>query len=163
MDRPFPAVDQLHSSPLPAGCGRVAGNAGPALFRLDEILHIQSAPAKPLVQNFYRTRLENAIAEIEQTQVTEGMRIWRLYNHGALVRTPSVSFTFDIVPGTRTPGFALAPEVLERLVAQSDVTFISHLHGDHANADVARMFLAAGKPVIAPKDCGRTMLSCRSS
>ena len=78
----------------------------PALFRLDEILHIQSAPAKPLVQDFYRMRLENAIAEIEQTKVTEGMRIWRLYNHGALVRTASVSFTFDIVPGTRTPGFA---------------------------------------------------------
>jgi L-ascorbate metabolism protein UlaG (beta-lactamase superfamily) len=123
----------------------------PALFRLDEILHIQSAPAKPLVQDFYRMRLESAIAEIEQTRVTEGIRIWRLYNHGALVRTASVSFTFDIVPGTRTPGFALAPEVLKRLVAESDATFISHLHGDHANADVARMFLAAGKPVIAPE------------
>ena len=123
----------------------------PALFRLDEILHIESAPAKPLVQEFYRTRLEHAIAEIEQTKVTEGMRIWRLYNHGALVRTASVSFTFDIVPGTRTPGFALPPETLERLVAQSDATFISHLHGDHANADVARMFLAAHKPVIAPE------------
>ena len=36
-------------------------------------------------------------------------------------------------------------------MAQSDATFISHLHGDHANADVARMFLAARKPVIAPE------------
>jgi L-ascorbate metabolism protein UlaG (beta-lactamase superfamily) len=122
----------------------------PALFRLDEILHIESAPAKPLVQNFYRMRIERAIAEIEQTKVTEGMRIWRLYNHGALVRTSSVSFTFDIVPGTRT-GFVVPSELLERLVAQSDATFISHLHGDHANPDVARMFLAAHKPVIAPE------------
>ena len=123
----------------------------PALFRLDEILHIQSAPTKPLVQDFFRMRLEHAIAEIEQTKVTEGMRIWRLYNHGALVRTASVSFAFDVVPGTRTPGFALSPQVLQRLVAQSDILFISHLHGDHANADVARMFLAANKPVVAPE------------
>jgi L-ascorbate metabolism protein UlaG (beta-lactamase superfamily) len=123
----------------------------PALFRLDEILHIESAPKKPLVQQFYRMRLQNAIEEIEQTKVTEGMRIWRLYNHGALVRTPTVSFTFDIVPGTRTPGFAVPSEWLERLAAQSDVTFISHRHGDHANKDVARMFLAQNKQVIAPE------------
>ena len=123
----------------------------PALFRLDEILHIESAPKKPLVQQFYRMRLQHAIEEIEQTKVTEGMRIWRLYNHGALVRTPTVSFTFDIVPGTRTPGFAVPPEWLERLAAQSDVTFISHRHDDHANKDVARMFLSRNKQVIAPE------------
>ncbi len=34
---------------------------------------------------------------------------------------------------------------------QSDATFIGHLHGDHANQDVARMFLAANKPVVAPE------------
>lgn len=123
----------------------------PALFRLDEVLHIESAPRKPLVQEFYRMRLQHAIEEIERTRVTDGMRIWRLYNHGALVRTPSVSFTFDIVPGTNAPGFALPPEWLKRLVQQSDATFISHLHGDHANQEVARMFLAAGKPVVAPE------------
>ncbi len=123
----------------------------PALFRLDEILHIESAPQKPLVQAFYKMRLERAIEEIERTKVTSGMQIWRTYNQGALVRTPTVSFTFDIVPGTKTPGFQLSDEWLKRLVAQSDATFISHLHGDHANQDVARMFLAANKPVVAPE------------
>ena len=123
----------------------------PALFRLDEILHIESAPKKPLVQAFYRMRVQRVIEEIEKTKITSGMHIWRTYNQGALVRTPTVSFTFDIVPGINTPGFALTDEWLKRLVAQSDATFISHLHGDHANKDVARMFLAANKPVIAPE------------
>jgi L-ascorbate metabolism protein UlaG (beta-lactamase superfamily) len=123
----------------------------PALFRLDEILHIESAPRKTLVQNFYQMRVQHAIEEIENTKVTEGMRIWRTYNQGALVRTPTVSFTFDIVPGTFTPGFSISDEWLKRLVAQSDATFISHRHGDHANKEVARMFLAANKPVIAPE------------
>ncbi len=122
-----------------------------ALIRLDDILHIESAPAKPLVQEFYKMRLEQSIEEIERTKVTDGMRIWKLYNHGFLVRTATVSFTFDIVPGTRTPGFELPAEWLRRLVAQSDATFISHLHGDHANREVAKLFLAQHKPVIAPE------------
>lgn len=123
----------------------------PALYRLDEILHIPSAPQKPLVQQFYRMRLQHAIEEIEKTKVTEGMRIWRMYNQGAFVRTPTVSFTFDIVPGTSVPGFTLSSDWLERLAAQSDATFISHRHPDHANKDVARMFLARNKPVLAPE------------
>jgi L-ascorbate metabolism protein UlaG (beta-lactamase superfamily) len=126
----------------------------PALYRLDEILHIESAPQKPLVQAYYRMKLQRAIEEIEKTKVASGMHIWRLYNQGALVRTPTVSFTFDIVPGPprmQDSGFELSGEWLKRLVAQSDATFISHLHSDHANKDVARMFLAANKPVVAPE------------
>ena len=122
-----------------------------ALFRLDEVLHIESAPRKPLVQKFYQLRLQRAIQEIEQTKVSEGMQIWRLYNHGALVRTPSASFTFDIVPGIGTEGFALSKEWLKRLVAQSDAHFISHWHPDHANPDVARLFMEAKKPIVAPE------------
>lgn len=122
-----------------------------ALIRLDDILHIESAPRKELVQRYYRARMETVIAEIEKTPVTSGMRVWKLYNHGFLVRTPSVSFTFDLVPGTRQPGFAIPEASMKRLVAQSDATFISHLHGDHANRDVARMFLDSGKPVVAPE------------
>ena len=121
----------------------------PALFRLDEVLHIESAPRKPLVQAFYRQRLQRAIEEMERTRISEGMRIWRLYNHGALIRTPSVSFTVDVVPGPE--GMALSGEWLKRLAAQSDVHFISHKHPDHANPEVARLFVEAGKPVIAPE------------
>ena len=123
----------------------------PALYRLDEVLHIESAPRKPLVQRFYQLRLQRAIQEIEQTEVSSGMRIWRLYNHGALIRTPSSSFTFDVVPGVGFEGFALSDEWLKRLVAQSDAHFISHWHHDHANATVARLFMESQKPVIAPE------------
>lgn len=122
-----------------------------ALIRLDDILHIESAPAKPLVQKFYRARMERAVAEIETMHVTEGMRIWKLYNHGWFVRTPSVSFAFDIVPGVQAPGFSVDAKGLARLAAQADALFISHLHGDHANQAVAAIFLDLNKPVIAPE------------
>lgn len=136
-----------------------------ALYRLDEILHIPSAAHKPLVHDFYQMRIERAIDEIERTQVGAGVRAWKLYNAGFLVRTPSVSFTFDIVPGppsytrdphgsvvvSRIPGFSIPPAWLRRLVAQSDATFISHRHRDHASRQVVRMFLEAHKPVLAPE------------
>jgi L-ascorbate metabolism protein UlaG (beta-lactamase superfamily) len=84
--------------------------------------------------------------------VTEGLRIWKLYNHGFLVRSKSVSFTFDIVPGLpQIPEFSIPNDLMERLVAQSDAHFISHMHYDHANQGVARMFLAHNKPVVAPE------------
>jgi hypothetical protein len=122
-----------------------------ALIRLDDVLHIESAPRKPLVQAFYRARIERAVRDIETTRVTSGMRIWKLYNHGFLVRTPSVSLAFDIVPGTGEPGFGVERQVLERLADQADALFLSHLHGDHANQGVVRLFLDRRKPVIAPE------------
>ncbi len=120
-----------------------------ALIRLDDVLHIRSAPRKPIVQQFYRERLETAIGQIERTKVTEGMHIWKLYNHGFLVRTPTASFAIDIVPGAPQTEFAVSAELVRRLVAQSDVLFITHLHADHANPELARMFMAEGKPVAA--------------
>jgi L-ascorbate metabolism protein UlaG (beta-lactamase superfamily) len=125
-----------------------------ALIRLDDVLHIESAPLKEPVQMFYRERMERAVTDIEQTKVTEGMRVWKLYNHGFLIRTPLVSIAFDIVPGMPSKtvtGFSISPDVLKRLVAQADVMFISHMHYDHANQDVARIFLDSQKPVVAPE------------
>ena len=123
-----------------------------ALIRLDDVLHIEAAPLNPVVQKFYRARMEKAIREIETTQTRSGAQIWKLYNHGFLVRTPTVAFTFDIVPGVaRAPGFTVDQSLLERLADQSDALFISHRHGDHANQTVARLFLDRGKPVVAPE------------
>ncbi|MEN6603932.1 MAG: hypothetical protein ABFD86_16105, partial [Bryobacteraceae bacterium] len=104
-----------------------------ALIRLDDVLHIESAPRKHLVQQFYRARMEKAVREIEAARVVSGIKIWKLYNHGFLVRTPSVSLAFDIVPGTSVPGFTVETGLIERLAEQSDALFISHHHGDHAN------------------------------
>jgi L-ascorbate metabolism protein UlaG (beta-lactamase superfamily) len=122
-----------------------------ALIRLDDILHIESAPSKPVVQAFYRRRMERAVAEIERTRVERGMRIWKLYNHGFFIRTESVSFAFDVVRGTRVAGFSVPAGLIERLARQAGALFISHRHDDHADVEVARAFAALGKPVLAPE------------
>lgn len=134
-----------------------------ALIRLDDILHIESAPRRPLVRQFYQARMEKAVSEIESSPVREGMRIWKLYNHGFLIRTPSVSLAFDIVPGAAQEGFFVEQPLVARLARQADVLFISHLHADHASSPVARLFLEQAKPVVAPEGlwADRTELASR--
>ena len=138
-----------------------------ALLLLDGVLHDAYAPARPPVQRFYHARIERAVAEMETTRVGEGAVIWKLYNHGFVVRTPTVTLGFDLYRGTpgfrmddppngrtvvATPGFPLPEELARRLVRQCDVLFISHRHGDHADEWIARAFLAEGKPVVAAPD-----------
>jgi len=121
-----------------------------ALIRMDDVSHIKSAPNNALVQAFYRQRVEGAVREIERTKVVEGMRVWKLYNHGFVVRTPTVTYAFDIVPGALRSQLVVPGEILQRLAAQCDALFLTHAHNDHVNPEVARLFLAQNKPVLAP-------------
>lgn len=123
-----------------------------ALIRLDDVLHIESAPSKPLVQQFYIARMEKTLREIETTKVTSGARVWKLYNHTFFVRTPTVSYAYDIVPGPPgIAGFRVSHEWIERIAAQTDALFLSHLHDDHVNPEVVKVFLDKGIPVVAPE------------
>ena len=138
-----------------------------ALLLIDGVLHDQYAPNRPAVQRLYHAQMERAISAMETTRVHEGAIIWKLYNHGFVVRTPTVTLAFDVyrgAPGFRinnptgegtvglSPGFPLPDELAARLVRQCDVLFVSHRHGDHADPSIARAFLDQGKPVVAPSD-----------
>jgi len=138
-----------------------------ALLLLDAVLHDVYAPNRPPVQDFYHARIRHAVDEMENTRVHQGAMIWKLYNHGFVVRTPTVTIAFDLYRGSagfrvqdaeggRTivpaPGFPLPDELANRLVGECDVLFISHRHGDHADERFAQAFLAQGKPVVAPPD-----------
>ena len=138
-----------------------------ALLLLDAVVHEPYAPNRPEVQQFYHRRMERAVKEIEEKQVSEGAVIWRLYNHGFVVRTKTVTLAFDLYRGPNgfrlddpangkrnvpTEGFPISEALAERLARQCDVLFVSHRHGDHADPFVARAFLAQGKPVVSPPD-----------
>ncbi len=125
-----------------------------ALLLLDGVLHDVYAPQRPPVQHFFKTRIKEAIDDIEQSVITDGARIWKLYNHGFLVRTRSVTIGFDLVRGESVgvEDFAIAHDDMKRLIDLCDVLFISHYHADHAETWVAQTFIDQGKPVIAPPD-----------
>lgn len=123
-----------------------------ALFLLDGVFHDVYAPHRKPVQEFYESRMRQAIGDIEQSEITKGARIWKLYDHGFVIRTASLCIGFDLIRGRSAgaEGFPIDEELMERLIKQCDLLFISHYHGDHAEEWVAQTFIDQHKPVIAP-------------
>ncbi len=127
-----------------------------ALIRLDDILHIESAPSKKLVQAWFQSRMDGAAREIATAKITRGARIWKVYNHTFFVRTPQSAFVFDLVPGQpRNEAMSMSKDTLTSLVSSAEALFISHYHDDHANPLVGELFFAQSKPVYGPSDIWR--------
>lgn len=136
-----------------------------ALYLIDAVLHDTHAPNRPEVRQFYHSRMEQAVQELDKTKISEGMWIWKLYNHGFIVRTASVTVAFDLHrgpsrfrwdgpnerQGVASPEFPLSEELIKRMVSQCDALFVSHAHGDHVDEGAISAFLEQGKPVVAPE------------
>jgi L-ascorbate metabolism protein UlaG (beta-lactamase superfamily) len=124
----------------------------PALQRLDDVFHMQSAASRPSIRTFLRNRIDAALTQMEHDDAADGTKIWKLYNAGFVVRSGGVTVGFDLIPGVPGSDCVVSDEQLARLVSQVDILFISHWHPDHANSKMAELFLRAGKPVIVPPD-----------
>lgn len=125
-----------------------------ALYLLDCIFHEVYAPERLPVQKFVQSGVEKLAKELEEENVSEGARIWKLYSHSFVVRTKSVTIGFDLIrPSERFDSFYVDMKpVLERIVDQCDIMFISHFHEDHADEWVAGEFIKQGKQVITTPD-----------
>ena len=127
-----------------------------AMLMLDGVLHDVSAPERLPVQDFYHSSMRNAADEMERTRISRGAIIWKLYDHGFVVRTPSVTVGFDLIRGVLpgVDGFGVPDDLMVRIAEQCDVLFVSHWHPDHADSLVIWSFLDSGKPVVAPAVAG---------
>lgn len=123
---------------------------------LDSILwaadETQPTPAK--IVEYYRTRVAKVNSEI-QLPVTVGVRVWSLYNHGFIVKTPTSTFAFDLVQG-KGGGFnspAWNVELPDSLLAEIDILFVSHEHGDHYDETekIPAYIKAHGGQVVYPR------------
>jgi L-ascorbate metabolism protein UlaG (beta-lactamase superfamily) len=135
----------------PPGIGASVERRG-ALTILDQLLHDEEAGRRPAVQEFFHARIRQALGQIKTTRVLQGATLWKLYDHAFVLRTSTVTLAFDLTRAgsAGVEGFVVAEKIIRELVEQCDVLFVSHLHKDHADEEVARLFLAQGKPVIAP-------------
>jgi len=125
-----------------------------AMLMLDGVLHEEQAAHRPSVQKFLIDRIELVAKELQRTKVKEGAMIWKLYNHGFIVRTASVTFAFDLVRAhsAKAEGFVIANELMQQVIDQCDALFISHRHRDHGDILVAQSFIDQDKPVVAPPE-----------
>lgn len=124
-----------------------------ALYLFDAVMHDKYVAFRKPIQEFFHSRIEKAIIDIENTQIDEGAKIWKLYNMGFVVKTKSTTIAFDLVraASSNSKDFELSEKIIKRIAKQCDVLFVSHKHDDHQDKVVAHIFLEAGKPVIAPE------------
>lgn len=124
-----------------------------ALMLLDGPLHLVNANRYRSVRDFLVKRLTQTIEEIEASVITSGLQIWKLYNHGFVIRSPHITIGMDIVRGWRFFDeldiyYGLSDDWVERLVKQLDILTISHNHGDHQDKLVRDLAFANHIPVV---------------
>jgi L-ascorbate metabolism protein UlaG (beta-lactamase superfamily) len=86
--------------------------------------------------------VESEIAE----PVTSGVRIWSMYNHGFIVKTPSTVFAFDLVHGYPSWQYKIPDAILEQI----QILFITHRHDDHYDPKIVRAITDFGGKVVEP-------------
>lgn len=132
-----------------------------ALLILDAPLSVEDTdPAAPAgfgqtwretINSIYQPVCDEMLDEILKTRVASGVRIWKVYNMGFIVKTPNHTWGFDVRSGnTITRKFT--PDQLAKLVKILDVLFLSHNHPDHIGTDLVREMVRAGKTVVRPTD-----------
>ena len=122
-----------------------------ALVSLDQLLHDTSNDATQPFYNFINTRMKRVLEDLDRP-VTHGLRIYKLYNDGFIIKSPKAAVAIDLIPGGPDSKPFIADSVIYAIASKCDALFISHCHADHANLNIAKSFAARGKRVIAPKD-----------
>lgn len=125
-----------------------------ALMALDGPLHLEAANRFRSTHEFLLTRVSRAVDEIAAHQDDPGARIWRIYNHGFVVRAGGRTVAFDLVRGWQLRDgsegrYGLPDGLVRRLASELDVMFISHAHTDHVDPGLCEILFEQGVPVIA--------------
>lgn len=117
-----------------------------ALLMLDEPLHLRSAPELRCVEQFLRSRIDKAIEQMHAESVEEGLTLWKLYNHGWVVKTAHHAWAHDLYEGSGRASISEAQ--IDAILAQVEALFCSHWHGDQTSIPVLKRALALKKPVF---------------
>ncbi|HEX9934071.1 MAG TPA: sugar-binding protein, partial [bacterium] len=142
------SLEQIHDSLLenPPNTGNPVLREQ-AILDLDDILKSDSSRTSQMVSMFYTSMIEKVNNEIK-ANVVKGASVWMMYNHGYIVKTPTVTFAFDLVDGYSSWSRQLPADLLKRI----KVLFISHNHGDHYDASVVNAIINNGGYVVVPSE-----------
>lgn len=124
-----------------------------ALMLLDGVLHDTRLDGNPELTSFIDRRLNRVIADLDRP-VKKGVRIYKLYNDGFIVKTKDATVAYDMYRGGKmADGSTLIPEAtIQKMVDKCDALFLSHNHPDHVDPATVKMFTDQGKPVYAPDE-----------
>jgi L-ascorbate metabolism protein UlaG (beta-lactamase superfamily) len=93
-----------------------------------------------------KVRLDQALAEIPQTQVPKGkIKIWYIYNMGVIIKSADKTIAFDLASSSVYSN-------MKDFTKYIDILIISHYHNDHFDLPVVKEALKDGVTVIGPDD-----------
>jgi L-ascorbate metabolism protein UlaG (beta-lactamase superfamily) len=145
---PYSAIQATLRSYPPCAGNKEMRNA--AILDLDAYLKDDSLNWRADMVDFYSNMI--GFVEYEITEpVASGVRIWSMYNHGFIIKTPSTIFAFDLVHGYAPWDYQIPDSILE----QVQVLFISHRHADHNDMGIIRAITAFGGKVVMPAEDSR--------
>ena len=122
-----------------------------ALFSIDALLHDTRLDNSDAFLAYIQSRYRHVSTMLKKERPTgKEIRIYKLYNHGFVIQSPSVTIGIDIIRGGPAQKPFVGDSVIEAVVSQCDILFVSHLHGDHADKSVAQIFCNQNKSVVAP-------------
>lgn len=97
------------------------------------------------------SRLLNALRDAESAPDTKGeLRVWQMYNSGALIKDGPVLMGFDLLPIPRVFGWKEPAGLTERMADMVDILFVTHRHGDHYDRALVGACLDRERPVCLP-------------
>lgn len=123
-----------------------------ALYLLDQIFHDTRLDSNPRIGQFLDLRMQGVLADLEKP-LTKGMKVYKLYNDGWIIRTPKVTIGWDIYRGREVPELGrhlMSDSIAAALADKVDIMFLTHNHGDHVDPFVVDRITSQGKPVVAP-------------
>jgi L-ascorbate metabolism protein UlaG (beta-lactamase superfamily) len=121
-----------------------------ALLSIDALLHDTRIDESPSLMLYMEDAVRRTIRLLDQKKTDNGIRFFRLYNHGFIIQTPSITVGIDLVRGGSSERPFLKDSLAQALVDRCDILLISHEHNDHADLIVAQMFCEQKKIVIVP-------------
>lgn len=121
-----------------------------ALFSIDGLLHDTRLDTTAALKSFIVDRMQQVLNDFKIAAPRKGMQVYKLYNQGFLVRTESATIGFDLVMANTKHGRLIDSAQMKAIVSLCDVLFVSHIHGDHADLEVAKMFASQQKQVFVP-------------
>ena len=121
-----------------------------ALLLLDGVFHDTRMDGSASIVSFMSDRMERVLDDFRKP-LSEGLKIYKLYNDGFIVRTKDVTVAFDLYRGgnMENDSTLIDNTTMRALVENCDLMFLSHDHSDHVDPVVIQMFTDAGKTVVA--------------
>ena len=116
-----------------------------AILELDDYLKDDSLNWRSDMVDFYSNMMGFVESEITEP-VPSGVRIWSMYNHGFIIKTPDTMIAFDLVNGYEPWDYQIPDSILQQI----QVLFISHRHEDHRDMGIIRKIKAFGGNVVVP-------------